>query len=305
MLMDRLTELQTLMAVVEAGSLAAAARRLGRSPPSISRILADLEQRVGAILIERSTRSCRPTPAGSLLADQARQLLISYEDAIGQAAGEITIPRGPIRITAPISFGRDHVAPLLTEFLDAYPDVSLDLHLADRVVHLVEEDFDLAVRIGALADSALIARAVGQLRRVLVASPDYLEMNGTPQRPADLASHEIVQHDDGGRSPLWAFSGDRSPQRGGTFNARFKVNQPEAAIAAAREGRGLVSALFHQVHADLRTGRLVCILEDYEPDPLPISLIWPQSRQSWCRIRLLVEHLFRRLRSLDVLQRAP
>lgn len=300
--MDRLRELQTLVAIVDTGSLAAAARRLGRSPPSISRDLADLEGRVGISLVERSTRSCRPTPAGARLADDARPLLAGYEEAIEQVAGEARAPRGSIRMTAPITFGGRYVVPLVTAFLDTYPEIMIDLHLNDRLVDLAEENFDLAVRIGRLADSSMIARPVGELRRIFVASPAYLEARGTPGKPEDLRDHEIVQHGGGGPNMPLVFSGEDGRALTVTARSRFTVNQPEAAVAAAREGRGIVGVLSHQVDSELRTSALVRILEAFEPPPLPVSLVWPSSRRSWRRIRLLIDHLAEALSGLDVMR---
>lgn len=298
--MDRLGELQTLVAIVDTGSLAGAARRLNRSPPSISRDLADLERRAGAALVERSTRSCRPTPAGIRLAEDARPLIASYAEAVGHAAGDAGEPRGLVRITAPITFGVSFVAPLITRFLDAHPGVTIDLQLLDRVVDLIEEDFDLAVRIGRLEDSSLIARPVGQLRRVLAASPAYLEANGVPAHPDELVQHEVVQHGSRSADTVLAFRAESGRTIEVRPRARFTVNQPEAAIAAAREGRGIVRALSHQVSADMRNGRLHRILEEFEPEPLPVNCVWPQSRRSWRRVRLLVDHLVSGLAALDV-----
>ena len=289
--MDRLRELQTLLAIVETGSLAAAARRLRRSPPSISRDLADLEARVSTGLVERSTRTCKPTAAGMRLADQARPLLTGYEEAIGEAAGEAVIPRGSMRITAPITFGSNYVAPLMTVFLDDYPQIDIDLDLSDRIVDLVEEDVDLAVRIGSLTDSSMIARTVGEVRRLFVASPAYLAARGTPRNPEDLAEHEFIRHVSRSGGDILTLSRKDGRDMVNLPRGRFAVNQPEAAIAAAREGRGIVSVLSHQVDAELMTGELVRILKDVEPVPLPISLVWPASRRSWRRVRLLVDHL--------------
>ena len=287
--MDRLRELQTLVAIVETGSLAGAARRLRRSPPSISRDLADLEARVSTGLVERSTRICRPTSAGMRLADDARPLLAGYEEAMGQAAGEAVVPRGSMRVTAPITFGSNHVAPLITAFLDEHPQIDIDLELSDRIVDLVEEDFDLAVRFGRLADSSMIARTVGEVRRLFVASPDYLAAHGTPQGAEDLADHEFIRHVSRGVGA--PFTGSDGRASANLPRGRFAVNQPEAAIAAAREGRGIVNVLSHQVDSELATGELVHILKDLEPATLPISLLWPPSRRSWRRVRLLVDHL--------------
>ena len=301
-MVDRLRELQTLVGIVDTGSLAAASRRLRRSPSSISRDLADLEGRVGISLVERSTRSCSPTPAGVRLADDARPLLAGYDEAIGHVAGEARVPRGPIRMTAPITFGGRYVVPLATAFLDTYPEITIDLQLNDRLVDLAEENFDLAVRIGHLADSTMIARAVGELRRILVASPAYLEARGAPGRPQDLVDHEIVQHSGGGATMPMTFSSKEGRTITVAARSRFSVNQPEAVVAAACEGRGIVGVLSHQVDSELQTGALVRILEAFEPAPLPVSLVWPSSRRSWRRIRLLIDHLAGALSALAVLR---
>jgi DNA-binding transcriptional LysR family regulator len=289
--MDRLGELRTLLAIVDEGSLAAAARRLGRSAPAVTRDLAGLERRAGTCLVVRSTRNCRPTPAGSLLAERARQLLTNYAEAIGEAGGDTTAVRGPIRVTAPITFGGDYVAPLVASFLDQHPKASVELQLGDRLMDLEEEEIDLAVRIGRLADSPMIARTVGHLRRMVVASPAYLKARGTPRHPDDLVAHDIIQHTGPGQHASWTFNDHKGGSTQVDVRARFTVNQPEAAIAAARGGRGLVRALSHQVDGDVRQGLLLPVLTEFEDAPHPVSLVWPASRRSWRRVRALIDHL--------------
>lgn len=301
--MDRLAELQTLVAVVDGGSLAEAARRMHRSAPAVTRALADLERRAGVSLVERSTRSCRPTPAGRRLADQARNLLGGYEEAMREPAGEVVAPRGLVRITAPSIFGRDYVAPLVMSFLDLYPEIAVDLELADRVVDLTEEEFDLGVRIGELANSGLVARSVGTVRQLVVASPAYLMLRGTPQRPEDVASHTVLQHAREGLNAPWTFRSEDNRSITVAVSARLGVNQPDTAISAALDGRGLVRVLSHQVDTDLREMRLVRVLRPFEPVPLPVSLVWPPSRRLWRRMRLLIDHLVEGLSRLDVLRR--
>ena len=188
--MDRLQELAVLVAVIDHGSLAAAARRLRRSPPAVTRALAALEGRVGVRLVERSTRRLSVTEAGRAFAERARALLNEYDSAVGGLAD--TPFRGLLRVTAPLQFGRRHVAPLVTGFLETYREMQLELILNDRNLDLIEEGIDVAVRIGPLADSTVIAKRVGEVRRVLVASPAYLAKRGTPKRPADLAAHDTI-----------------------------------------------------------------------------------------------------------------
>lgn len=189
---DRLRELRTLVAIVDTGNLASAARRLARSAASVTRDLSDLEKRLGTGLIDRSTRSCRPTRIGLRLADDARQVLASYEEAIGQAGGQDATPRGLVRLTAPITFGGEIVTPVVADFLRAHAEISVEMHLTDRVVDLLEEEFDLAIRIGEMPDSALVARPLGELREIAVASPAYLDRCGEPAHPDKLLGHETV-----------------------------------------------------------------------------------------------------------------
>lgn len=300
--MDRLTELQTLLAVTEAGSLAGAARRLGRSAPAVTRILAELEARVGVTLVARTTRSCRPTEAGERLADQARRLLADYQEAVEAAGGAATAAKGTVRLTAPLVFGREHVAPRLSGFLDAHPEIALDLHLVDRVVDLDEEGFDLALRIGELTEGDLVARRLGEVRRMVVASPTYLERRGVPAHPGELADHELIQHTSLGLAAPWTFAGPGGAPLVVEVRARLGINQADAAIAAARDGRGLVRALSYQVAADLEAGRLVRVLRGFEPRALPVNLVWPQSRRGIRRLRLVIDHLAKALGALPAIR---
>ncbi|MFZ5791136.1 MAG: LysR family transcriptional regulator [Pseudomonadota bacterium] len=300
--MDRLDELRLFIAVLDTGSLATAARKLRRSPPAVTRALAELEARLGVRLIERTTRRLAPTEAGRRLAEQARRLLADFEEAMGEAAGESTRPRGRLRIAAPLAFGRIHVAPIVTAFLDAYPEVSAELSLADRVVDLVEEEIDVAVRISRLGDTSLVARRVGAVRRVLAASPAYLAEHGTPESPADLRAHELILFSGSGEGE-WKFA---DPQgREGEISlpvrARFAVNQADAAIAAAREGRGIVAALSYQVAPDLKAGQLVRVLQDFETAPIPVQLVFPSARHMVPRLRAFLDFAAPRLAALDVL----
>ncbi len=296
--MDRLAELEIFIAIVEAGSLAAAARRLRRSPPAVTRILAELEARVGVTLIERTTRASAPTDAGRQLAAHARALLAGYRDAIGDVAGEAAEPRGPIRLTAPLVFGREHVAPAVAIFLARYPDVTIDFTLADRIVDLQDEHVDLAVRIGAVTDPGLVVRRVGQVSHMIVASPAYLRRHGTPARPQDLGDHKAIQHTSQGLHAPWVLRDGISVR----VTAQYAVNQADVAIAAGRAGQGLVRALSYQVDADLRRGRLVRVLSAFEPDPMPVSVVWPESRRAIRRVRLLADHLAAALQPLAVLR---
>lgn len=297
--MDRLDELTVLVAVLETGSLAAASRRLRRSPPSITRALAALEDRVGARLVERTTRRLAATEAGRTLAGQARAVLAGYADAV-RDANEAPL-RGTLRVTAPVVFGRRHVTPLAIAFLDAHPAVAVDLMLADRNLDLVEERLDAAVRIGPLADSSLVARRVGEVRRVLVASPGYLAARGTPRTPGDLARHDAI-FSSGRPVPVeWRFK-EGARGRVVRLAPRLLVNEVEAALVGARMGRGIAMALSYQVADDLAAGVLVRLLPDHEPPPLPVQLVIPGGRHMAPRVRVFLDHAARHLGTLEVIR---
>ena len=296
--MDRLDELTVRVAVRDAGSLAAASRRLRRSPPSITRALAALEDRVGARLVERTTRRLTATEAGRTLAGQARAVLAGYADAV-RDANEVPL-RGTLRVTAPVVFGRRHVTPLAIAFLDAHPAVAVDLVLADRNLDLVEERLDAAVRIGPLADSSLVARRVGEVRRVLVASPGYLAARGTPRTPGDLARHDAI-FSSGRPVPVeWRFK-EGARGRVVRLAPRLLVNEVEAALVGARTGRGIAMALSYQVADDLAAGVLVRLLPDHEPPPLPVQLVIPGGRHMAPRVRAFLDHAARHLGTLEVI----
>lgn len=268
--MDRLEELATLVAIIDAGSLVAASRRLQKSPPVVTRALSALEDRMGLRLVERTTRRLSPTEAGSALADRARSLLSDYEQL--SAVGSQARLQGVLRITAPVQFGRCHVAPIVSAFLNEHPDVRVELTLNDRNLDLVEEGLDLAVRIGPLADSSLVAQTVGSVRRVVVASPAYLSRRGIPQVPSDLAGHDTIFGAARSSAREWRFG--PSP-RGAVvrLTPRLLVDDVDTQLQAARAGRGIARPLSYQVADDLAGGTLVRLLRDFEPGPLPVQLV--------------------------------
>jgi DNA-binding transcriptional LysR family regulator len=298
--MDRLTELSTFIAVVERGSFTAAARTLGRSPPTITRTIAELEGRLGVRLFDRSSRRCTVTEAGRSLAEDARQIIADYGQALSSASGHALAPRGRLRITAPYSFGQKHIAPLIIDFIDTHAGISCELDLSDRPADLLEDAFDLAVRIGPITDAGLVVRRVGFVKRVIVASPSYLKLRGSPVAPCDIAAHDIVQHGSYVDRP-WRLRGASGTPVTIPVQPRFSVNQADAALAAARAGRGLVTALSYQVHDDLQTGSLVTVLERFEPDPIPVRLVWPEGRDRLLRVRMLIDHLAGQLAKIPVL----
>jgi DNA-binding transcriptional LysR family regulator len=297
--MDRLDELAVFLAVLEAGSLAAAARRLRRSAPAVTRILAGLEARVGARLIERTTRRLAVTPAGRRLAEEARALLAGYEAAMAREEGGPL--RGAIRLSAPVVFGRRHVAPLLLRFLDQHREVTGDLVLNDRNLDLVDEGLDVAVRLAVLADSGLVARKVGEVRRVTVAAPAYLARRGTPLEPADLAEHELIYSATQAGPTEWRFEGPRGPQTL-RVRPRLMVNAIEAVIAAALEGRGITRVFTYQVAEEVADGRLVRLLRAYEPAPIPVQLVTASARLMPARVRAFLDFAAAELAGLQVIR---
>jgi DNA-binding transcriptional LysR family regulator len=289
---DRLDELAVLLAVLDQGSLVAAARRLRRSPPAITRALATLEERVGMRLVERTTRRLAVTEAGRALAEQGRAVLSGYDAAVTGSAP--TPVRGLIRVTAPVQFGRRHVAPLVVGFLDVFPESQVELVLHDRNLDLIEEGIDLAVRIGVLSDSSLLVRRVGEVRQMLVASPAYVARRGSPGKPADLVRHDTIF----GTATLglleWRFrSGARSIAV--RLAPRFLVNDIEAQLVAARAGRGIARVLSYQVVDELTAGALVRVLETFEPAPLPVQLVTPSRAHMAPKVRAFLDYAADRL----------
>jgi len=289
--MDRIAELEIFVSILDTGSLAAASRLLNRSPSGVTRILSDLERRMGVSLIERSARRCRPTDAGRRFAEQARHILAHYGEAIADTSSAARAPRGAIRVTAPLLLGRDHVAPAIAGFLDLHEGITVDLHLADRMIDLNEENIDLAVRIGAVTDPSLVVRRIGTVRRMLVASPAYLAAHGTPLKPQDAAVHRVIDHRGRLGVAPWVFAGPGGRAKSIKVAPRLTVNQADVAIRFALEGRGLAIALSYQVHEALRSGQLVRLLRDFEPPALPVALVYPESSRAIRRVRLLAEHL--------------
>ncbi|TXM99794.1 LysR family transcriptional regulator [Methylobacterium sp. WL64] len=293
--MDRLDELALFVAIIDAGSLAGAARRSRRSAAAATRALSSLEARAGARLVERTTRRLAPTPAGLDLAERARGLLAGYEAAVSGAAGDAV--RGLVRVTAPVLFGRKHVAPVVSGFLDVYPEAQVELVLADRNLDLVEEGIDVALRIGQLAESRLVARRLGQVRQVVVASPAYLAVRGTPRTPADLSAHDTIVGLIHAGVREWRFGANRV-----RLAPRFIVNEVEAALIAARGGRGIARVLSYQAAEEIADGRLVRLLAAHEPAPVPVQLVTLSQGLRPARVNAFLDYAAESLRTLPVLQ---
>jgi DNA-binding transcriptional LysR family regulator len=297
--MDRLDELTVFLAIFEAGSLVAASRRLRRSPPAVTRALGALEDRIGLRLFERTTRRLAATEAGRSLAERARTLLADYEAAlVGASQAPV---RGVLRITAPVQFGRRHVAPIVSAFLNDYPDIRIELTLNDRNLDLIEEGVDVAVRIGGLPDSTLIARQVGSVRRVVVASPRYLAARGMPRVPSDLAKHDTIFGMARSSAREWRF-GKKGRGAVVRLSPRLLVDDVEAQVQAARAGRGVARVLSYQVTEELAAGRLVRLLEDFEPESLPVQLVTLSRVHMTSKVRAFIDTAAKALRRVNVIR---
>jgi DNA-binding transcriptional LysR family regulator len=294
--MDRLQAMTTFVAVVDSGGFASAARKLNLSPPVVTRAVAELEERLGLRLLTRTTRVVRVTDAGARFAEDCRRILADIDEAETTAAGTHATPRGTLTLTAPVLFGQLYVTPILVGYLQQFPQVDAQCLFLDRVVNVVEEGIDVAVRIGELPDSSLQAVRVGRVRRVLVASPAYLQTRGLPQRPEDLAGHAIVSA--AGVNPVseWRFNdaGTAIVQR---LQPRMRTTTNDSAIAAALAGLGIARLLSYQVAEPVRSGALQPVLEAFEAAPLPVHVVHHEGRRATQKVRAFVDLAVERLRA--------
>jgi DNA-binding transcriptional LysR family regulator len=302
--MDRAEALAVFVEVAERRSFVAAARRFRRSPTAVTRAIGELERRLGVRLLNRTTRAVNLTEAGDRFLAGARRVLADLEEIERAAAGEGTAPRGQLRITAPILFGRLHVLPIVTEFLGRFPDVSVALSLLDRPVDLVEEGLDVAVRIGPLAETSAVATRVGAVRRILVASPAYLTQHGTPRALADLGQHAVVAFSGVAGVEQWVFR-DAAGEEGIAIRPRLVVTTAEAALDAVKSGWGITRVLSYQAADDIARGSLLRLLPTHEGDELPIHLVHPGGRHPPPKLRAFVDFARPRLRRrCEVIRRA-
>ena len=299
--MDRFHLITVYIAVAEEQSFAAGARRLGMSPPAVTRAVTKLEERLGVRLLERTTRHVRVTEAGRRYLDDARRIVAELDEADEAAAGSGAAPRGHLSVTAPMLFGRLYVTPGIVDYLQRYPQMEVSAMFVDRVVNLVEEGIDVAVRIGDLPDSTLRAAPVGQVRRLLVASPAYLEKHGAPRTPQELAEHTIIGSNGSSVGPDWRFLHDGAV-RTMRMQPRLQVNSNDAVIDAVKMGLGIARVLSYQAAAALAAGHLRLVLEDYATAPVPIHIVHRDSRQGSARIRSFVDLMVERLRADAFLQ---
>jgi len=298
--MDRLQTMSVFVAVAEEAGFAPAARRLNISPPSITRAVSDLEIRLGARLLHRTTRSVKLTEAGHRYLADCRRILSDVEEADRHAGGIHSAPKGLVSITASLNFGRVAVMPILLDLLDRYPDISVSTLLVDRVTHLVDEGIDVAVRIAELADSSMMAVRVGSVRRVLCASPDYLDRCGRPQQLSDLADHDFINFVNMTRAGDWAFYED-GELRNIKLSSRLNSNSSDVTMAAAITGRGIARALSYAIIPHVNSGALEIILEAFEPPALPVHVVHKEPGHTSARVRAVVDHLVHHLRENPIL----
>jgi DNA-binding transcriptional LysR family regulator len=294
---DRLEAMSILIASIEAGSFSAAGRKLGIPLPSISRKVSDLEAHLKTQLVARSSRKLQLTDAGATYVAAAKAILERVSEAEAQAAGEYTSPRGELTMTAPIVFGRIHVVPVVNEFLRRYLDINIRMTLADRNINLVDDNVDLAVRVGTLPDSSMIATRLGTIRRVVCGSPAYFAAHGIPKSPADLADLTCVTFSGMGTGTSWAFVGkDKRTRQGPRPRCRLNINTAEAAIDSAIAGVGITHVLSYQVADAVRAGKLRIVLQNFEPAPVPVSLIYTAQSMVPTKLRSFLEFATPRLR---------
>ncbi|MBR1148215.1 LysR family transcriptional regulator [Bradyrhizobium sp. AUGA SZCCT0431] len=286
--MDRIDAMQAFVTVADLQGFAPAARKLGLSPSGVTRLIAALEDRLGARLLQRTTRSLTLTDTGARYLERARQILSDVEEAESAAEGERTRPGGRLAVSAPNGFGRLHVSPVMTAYLKRYPDVSAELRLSDRMINLVEEGVDLAVRIGHLPDSTLVARHVGEMRRIVVASKDYLKRRGEPKTPEAIATHDTIHFGAMTAAPDWRFAAEGREIRVSS-TPRFTSNSADAAIQYAEAGGGLTRVLAYQAADSLKAGRLRIVLAEFEQPALPIHIVYPTSRLLSAKVRTFID----------------
>lgn len=296
--MDRIDAMAIFVAALDEGSLAAAGRKLGRSPAAVSRALAFLESYVGVQLLHRTTRSIKLSEVGERYAAACRRVLADLREAEVLAEGELAAPRGTLSLTAPVPSGEFVLRPILDDFLDANPMVTARLYLLDRFVNLIDEGIDVALRIGHLADSSMVATRVGEVRRIIAAAPAYLEDRPPIEQPDDLAANQIIAMSHFGLDS-WSFP----PSEGSTiprtvhFTPRMVVNSVRAAVCSAVEGRGLTRLFSYQVAEEVRAGRLKIVLGRHEHAPLPVHVLTPEGRLATPKVRAFVDFAAPRLRA--------
>jgi DNA-binding transcriptional LysR family regulator len=293
--MDRLEAMSIFCEVADRGGFAQSARKLNLSPSVVTRAVARLERAIGAKLLIRTTRSVKLTQAGDRYLADCRRILSEIREAEANAAGSFAAPAGTLTITAPTLFGRLYMLPILLDFLDTYPAMQVRFLLLDRIVNLIDEGIDVAVRIAHLPSSALTAQRVGAIRQVVCGSPDYFERSGIPRVPGDLRDHRVIGRDGIFGGTEWRFGRDDSIRV--PISTRFVCNTNDAVIDATLSGWGISRFQSYQVAEPIAEGRLLAVLSDYEREPVPIHIVHAEGRQGSARLRAFVDFAARRLRA--------
>ena len=289
--MDRFTGMTIFVKVVDAGSFAAAARHFGMSAAMASKHVQTLEEHLGARLLNRTTRRVSATEVGQHFYERCMRILSELEEA-ERAAGDLqTTPRGLLRVTAPVSFGTRQLGPAIADYLTSYPDVSIDLSLDDQYVDLLARRFDLAIRLGALVDSSLIARKLSSLAMVVCASPGYLEKYGTPREPRDLVFHNCLAYTHANPQSVWTFVDQNGEQNVIRFSGRFLANSGDALLALVLRGAGIMLGPDYLVEDELKAGRLMSLLPDYSTPETPVHAVYPHSHYLSAKTRTFIDFL--------------
>lgn len=291
--MDRVTSLSIFVKVVEGSSFAAAARHFGLSPAMVSKHIVSLEERLGARLLNRTTRQVSPTEIGREFYERSTRILADLDEAEQAASALQATPKGLLRLNGPLSFGIRHLAPAILDYLAACPEAAIDVTLSDRVVDLVDEGFDLAIRIGRLADSSLIARRIAPCRIVACAAPSYLDKHGAPHRPADLTAHNCLGYSYAALRNEWRFTGPDGAESV-RIAGRLNANNGDVLRLAALRGEGIVLQPTFLIGDDLASGKLVSILPGFVPDELVIQAVYPHSRHLSVKVRSFIDFLVAR-----------
>lgn len=294
--MDRISAMETLLTVVRAGSFSAASRLLGTPLATVSRHIAELESRLGTLLLHRSTRRLTLTDAGEAYAEACRRILDQVQEAERAASGEYKAPRGELAITAPKVFGQRHVAPIATEFLSLYPEITIDLQLNNAILDLQAEHLDIGIRFGNLPDSSLMARRLGVVRKVLTASPDYLARRGAPAVPADLLHHDLLDFTAFRRGSGWSHLTD-SEGEPLAIRPRLSIDAAEPLIDAAVSGVGIISLFCFHVAEAVQSGALVPLLRDFDPPPQPVHVLHLGTGSVPQKVRAFLDFATPRLRA--------
>jgi DNA-binding transcriptional LysR family regulator len=293
--MDRLEAMSLLLSAVQSGSLSKASQQLGVPLATISRKVAELENHLKATLLIRSAKGLELTPTGRSYVTAAKAILEQLTEAERAAAGEYIEPKGDLVVTAPAMFGRLHALPVVTRFLNAYPEVAVGLVLTDRVTHFLDDQVDVALRIGALPDSSLVATRLGTVRHVVCASPDYLAANGTPTTLDDLARHSVISFQSTSALSTWDFQVE-GVEVAASFRSRLSVNAIDAAIDAALSGAGLVRALSYQVVDHVQRGKMTVVLDAFAPPRRHVHLVYDKQNRLPLKLRAFVDFVVPRLR---------